>query len=357
MPYPRNGKYYSDIRLRDGRGLPTGERVRKLLPGATSMREARKAEAALARQLLYGEKHIPLVSDFLTTTYMQWARDNKKRADCDDRHVRFLSASKSLAGLRLDEVSLFQIESLKREIMATPNDWGKPRRAGDANNKLAVLSRAFRLAGESGLIKGNPVRLVKWFDPDTKPFSVLSREDEPKLWLECGRGPAYLLPLAKLAVLTGMREGEMLRLRKSDINFGRSLLYVRRPKSKKDKRRTEGLPLSPEALSFLQMLCARTQGELLFERGDGRVIPTTTASSAFLRAAARAGLAGLTFHHLRHTFGTRLGEAGYSAHEIAHLMGHADINSTNLYVHTAHDRLRQAAGAATGHWADTRGSQ
>lgn len=60
----------------------------------------------------------------------------------------------------------------------------------------------------------------------------------------------------------------------------------------------------------------------------------------------------------RHTFGTRLGEAGVSPYVIARLMGHASVRTSMIYVHPEPESLRKAVEAAAaglvGHPADTR---
>lgn len=95
MPYRRKRRrrdgsfvigYYSDIRLRDG-GTPTGERIRKLLPGVTNMADARKAEDRVTREM-EGADASPAVTDFLLTTYLAWARENKSSPRIDERFVR-----------------------------------------------------------------------------------------------------------------------------------------------------------------------------------------------------------------------------------------------------------------------------
>lgn len=53
---------------------------------------------------------------------------------------------------------------------------------------------------------------------------------------------------------------------------------------------------------------------------------------AFLSACADAGIEGLVWHDLRATYGTRLGEAGFNAYDIAKLMGHANISTSQRYV-------------------------
>jgi integrase len=364
MPYRRKRKrkdgqlviaYYTDIRPRD-EGAPTGGRIRKLLPGVTNMGEARKAEERIIEEMKGAESSL-LVTDFLLTTYLEWARSNKARPDVDELFVRAAAKSAHFQGRTFREFSVIQAEGHKKELRAERNRHGKLREAGDVNARLNVLSRAFRLAVDSGLARANPFRLVARLDYHSKPFLVLVAEDEPKFWRALAAPPAYALPMARVALLTGMRLGELLALTKAKVDFGRGLVYVVNPKWRKDPRKTEGLPVCEEALKILADLCARSPG-LLLARADGRRVVPSTASNMFRRRAASCGLKGFRFHFLRHTFGTRLGEAGVSPYAIARLMGHASVQTSMVYVHPEPESLRRAVEAAAsrqvGHPADTR---
>jgi integrase len=210
---------------------------------------------------------------------------------------------------------------------------------------------------DSGLARTNPFRLVSRLDYHGKPFLVLDAEGEPKLWRALAGPPSYALPLARLALLTGMREGELLALEKSKVDFGRGFVYVVNPKWRKDPRKTEGLPISDEALSILADLCARADGLLFTNKSGGRV-SVSNSSHLFSTRAAAAGLKGMRFHFLRHTFGTRLGETGTSPYAIARLMGHSTVHTSMIYVHPEPESLRKAvetvAPKRVGHLADTR---
>ena len=60
--------------------------------------------------------------------------------------------------------------------------------------------------------------------------------------------------------------------------------------------------------------------------------PFDDIKKAFLSACEDAGIEGLVWHDLRATYGTRLGEAGFNAYDIAKLMGHANISTSQRYV-------------------------
>jgi integrase len=289
---------------------------------------------------------------------MPWARLNKAKPYLDERAVRFFCKSESFKGRRLDEVSVIQVEGYKRERKSAVSNRGGAFKLSSLNKELTILSRAFRLAVEGGLVRQNPVRQVKFFDEDAAPFRVLERDEEATLWNALSRGVWYLLPFARLALLTGIRAGELLNLQVSDVDFRRSLVFIRNPKWKQDARKTEGLPVSAEALSIFRALCRKAKdGRLFWYEGSERTPLVCVVSNLFRRHASKAGLKGLKPHSLRHTFGTRLGEAGFDAYEIRKLMGHSSITTTQIYVHPRTPRLREAVEAVSsrrGHSADTR---
>ena len=63
------------------------------------------------------------------------------------------------------------------------------------------------------------------------------------------------------------------------------------------------------------------------------------------RTCRKLGLEGLSLHSFRHTFGTRLGEAGASAHVVKQLMGHSSITVSQRYVHKLTESVERAMAA------------
>ena len=70
--------------------------------------------------------------------------------------------------------------------------------------------------------------------------------------------------------------------------------------------------------------------------------PLTTVKRAFKSACRRAGIEGLLFHDMRHTFGTRLIQSGVDIETVRDLMGHHSISVTQRYLHTNEKRRRDA---------------
>jgi integrase len=90
--------------------------------------------------------------------------------------------------------------------------------------------------------------------------------------------------------------------------------------------------MSDDVRTVLRRLCTgKHRDEYLFVNPKtGK--PFLDHKKGFAKACADASVENLTWRNLRDTFGTRLGEAGYNAFEIAALMGHSDIRTTQRYV-------------------------
>ena len=135
----------------------------------------------------------------------------------------------------------------------------------------------------------------------------------------------YLLPFVTLAIGTGIREMEMLKARKPQFDLTRSLIFVTDPKWPKDPGAVKGIPMSLRVADVMREWMRQTEGELIFPSplNPDRNLSKSCIIRVFNDARDKAKIKGVTIHKLRHTFGTRLGDAGCSTQEIADLMGHS----------------------------------
>ena len=81
---------------------------------------------------------------------------------------------------------------------------------------------------------------------------------------------------------------------------------------------------------------------LLLQKLEKVLVLLFRKRQAFVAACNDAGIADFHFHDLRHTFATRLGDAGDSPATIAKLLGHSNIQMTMRYTHATDDALRSA---------------
>jgi integrase len=165
---------------------------------------------------------------------------------------------------------------------------------------------------------------------------------------QCSDGQLiWYAPLFRFAFFTGMRVSELARLRWSDIDVSRDLIYIRRQKS----GREQTIPLSPKAAEALDGLSRGGRDAFVFTSPSFDKTSRSTrrfcerASMVFRRAREAAGLPDqLTFHSLRHGFCTALAEAGKSAVVIKEAARHADIQTSMRYVHMANETLKSELG-------------
>jgi integrase len=147
--------------------------------------------------------------------------------------------------------------------------------------------------------------------------------------------------LYRVAAFTGLRQGELLGLRWCDVDFVTGLLHVRRnwtdrrekvPKGKK----VRSVPMAPAVVDELARLKDRgvfaADDDLVFVNTTGGHLDAWALRRRYYRAVKAAGLPRLTFHCLRHTFGSQVIRQldGYT---LQSLMGHQHYSTTQRYLH------------------------
>jgi integrase/recombinase XerD len=144
----------------------------------------------------------------------------------------------------------------------------------------------------------------------------------------------------ELAYSAGLRLGEVLHLRVSDIDSSRMIIRVDQGKGKKDRN----VMLAASLLETLRAYWKqeRPRGWLFPGQDDQHPLNPTIFQRAFVvaRQAARIGKR-VTFHTLRHSFATHLMESGASVRTIQALLGHRSLNTTERYTHVAGNYLRE----------------
>lgn len=140
-----------------------------------------------------------------------------------------------------------------------------------------------------------------------------------------------------LAYGAGLRLGEILGLKLTDINSQRMIIRVNRGKGKKDRE----LPLPEKLLKLLRdYVTLYKPKELLFEGQEkGNPYSSRSAQQVIKQAAMRAGIKRpVTMHMLRHSYATHLLESGTDIRYIQEALGHESIRTTEVYTHVAKDR-------------------
>ncbi len=135
----------------------------------------------------------------------------------------------------------------------------------------------------------------------------------------------------------GLRIGELIELKKTDIDSERMLIHVRGAKGKKDRYTV----LSKKVLELLREYYKEYKPIVyLFEGQKGGKYSAESTSQFFKRALKKSTInKSATLHTLRHSFATHLLEEGISIAHIQKLLGHSNISTTLIYTHIAKDTL------------------
>jgi integrase len=211
------------------------------------------------------------------------------------------------------------------------------------NRELELLSKTFSLAIDQGLAINNPCQKVKRFREDNERNRYLSDEEEVRLLSVLIGQRASLRPVVVLAIHTGMRRGELLRLRWANVDFARGLIHVMNSHREQTKSgHSRSIPMNQIARQQLLALQSESgDTEYAFvnrQTGD----PRTDVKTGFRSACREAGIKDFHFHDLRHTAATRLGDRGVDTRRIMAILGHRCIQTSARYTHATDEGLRHA---------------
>jgi integrase len=140
------------------------------------------------------------------------------------------------------------------------------------------------------------------------------------------------LPAFVFALHTGLRKSEQFTLTWSDIDFDRRVIIVPHPKNDRSREVT----MSDTCLGLLRKLHEKRPDETrVFRSNRYKKQPITDIKKAFDSAVKEAQIDGFTWHCLRHTFITRLVQAGVDLRTVQYLSGHQSLAMTGRYAHFA----------------------
>jgi integrase len=229
-----------------------------------------------------------------------------------------------------------------------------------------ILRCALNQAVRWNLVARNVVALV---DPPrySKPEVVPLNPNEVNKFLEAIKGDS-LETVFHVALSLGLREGEVLGLRWSDIDLEERIVRIRVSLQRidkklqlvelKTKRSRRTLPIPDNVFSSLrvhrtqQLMDKMHTGEkwqetgLVFTTGHGRPLSARNVIRSYHRLLAKAKIPRHRFHDLRHSCASFLLSKNIPARTVMDILGHSNISLTmNTYSHVMPEMLKDAANA------------
>ena len=226
--------------------------------------------------------------------------------------------------------------------------------ARTVHHQHRVLSQSLKYAVRQGYLGRNPAELVDPPSPRKKAMRTLT-PFEVQILFENAQDN-YYYPVIYTAVSTGLRQAELLGLRWRDIDLYMlsisvsQVLYKRKgicefkePKTEHSRRR---VAMTPKLALFLrgyreererlyhELGKPLTLDGLVFTGVEGKPIDPGVLSHNFARIVKRAGLEGVRFHDLRHTFASLMLMKGAKPKVISEALGHSSVAFTmDVYSH------------------------
>lgn len=227
-----------------------------------------------------------------------------------------------------------------------------------------LLNGAFKTAILNNLIKRNPFEGFKApkSQKEENIFEVLTKEEQA-IYIEHAKEDVIILT----ALFTGMRLGELLALRWEHVDLDNRIISVEQSynrakvynkkgeyettdlfKSPKSKSGTRKIPIPQFLVKELKkhklMSKYKKDDDLVFCTSTGNVYSASNIRRIHRAILKKANLRHVKFHALRHTYATRLLEAGENFKTLQVLLGHADIQTTmNIYAHVTEETKHNAA--------------
>ncbi|MCK6596761.1 MAG: site-specific integrase [Bdellovibrionaceae bacterium] len=203
---------------------------------------------------------------------------------------------------------------------------------------LKLVKRTLQMAVDHGkLDKNNALGLqVKVPETDQK---VLTNSEVEKLLQFAHSTNHHFYPVWLVALFTGMRSGELYALKWTEVDFETKSIHVIQSWNSKNgftptkNQKNRVVPISEDLINFLKEQRLRATNEFVlprlneWERGD--------AAHVLGQVCIALGITKIRFHDLRATFITNLLSRGESLARVMAIVGHADIETTNVYLRKA----------------------
>lgn len=280
--------------------------------------------------------HIQMTFSSYADEYLETYSKPNKRPQTHRRDQILIKHLKAFFGtLRLSEIKPMRIEQYKRARLEAG------RTPATVNREVACLKAIYNVALRNKLIAHNPVNDVRMLREDNEVTRVLPPEDEEQLLANASE---HIRNIVICALDSGMRLGEILELQRAQVSLAKGMILIE--KSRTGKKRE--IPISPRLRAVLTTLRKTNTDGAVFRWKNGEGL--SDIKNGYKAALRRAGLTEkrYRFHDLRHTFATRLAEAGVDLFTIKELLGHATIITTQRYAHPGRNAKQDAIARLAG---------
>lgn len=316
-----------------------GKRFKGVIYGAKNEKEAIEYERQMRSAVRNGTYKKPsqdiTFTDFAINNYLNWIKLHRRsyrwyallvNAFC--QHFK----NKPLGEITTNDVENYLMKRRGEETLR-----GIKRSGASVNRERAILSGIFTRAIKRGFFTGqNPCKDIERYD-ETRRERVFNRKEEMLLLNAFSGHNEVFRHITEIALGTGMRLGEIIKLRWEQVDFNRGRNgYIHVLASNAKSKKSRFIPMQP----MVRSLMLRLKGT----RIDGRIFDLSekNAGQRINRMIKKIGLRDARFHDTRHTFATRCLDAGVHPFVVKEWLGHSTLVQTGNYCHVGFEENEQA---------------
>ncbi len=274
-------------------------------------------------------------STFFLDKYLPFAKP-RKRSWRDDEKLYNRRLKALFGDMPLNKITRHSIQQMHSDLRSELS-------ASSCDHHLGLMSRCLKLASDWKLIVENPSQGLKKYNEDNRRDRLLTDDELQRLMTvldtDHARTPCLVI---KWLLYTACRKGEALHLRWADINREQSTWLIAAERSKSKKRRV--VPLNAGALAILDELAKDNISEWVFlnSKTGERLQSIDKVWNTRIRRAAQLP-SDVVLHSLRHQGASMALASGADLATVRDLLGHADISTTEKYLHASGQSLRHGA--------------
>jgi len=241
------------------------------------------------------------------------------------------------------------LEELNRELLSAYVQYLTRERGNQPNTlrrRIIALKSFCNFLVDADYLDKNPAAALPWPKRPQRHPVYLQREEVEKLFAAAADNGSPVALRNKTALMclyyTGARVNELVNIKTEDLDFVEGFLKITKGKGGRFRK----VPLHPrleEQLKKYLIEALEFVNGYLFCNRQGLPISTDLVHDFVGECGKKAGLKKkVTPHKIRHSFATNLYRQGVNITTLAKLMGHAEIRTTTVYIHTDLKHLRQA---------------
>jgi integrase len=226
---------------------------------------------------------------------------------------------------------VFGVSEKRLQYQAEKTNKGTRRTPSTVNRYIAVFSKSITVAiKEWEWLDENPILKIQKPPENPGRTRFLSPDEKARLLEACKASKSpFLFPIVAMALLTGMRSGEILNLRWKDVQFNEKTIMLERTKNGDHRV----IPLTSHVADILKNSpnYPGAPDEFIFK--NPKTHAPISIRKAFTTALRMSGIKNFRFHDLRHTAASYLAMNGATQGELMAILGHRSPQMTCRYTH------------------------